>query len=176
MAKRAPADEPDYNPLGITLVRDVIEARDSKPDAIRDAIPANEGKQKQPPKRRALPEELHQLRAGKVSVAAGQEKLSYAPPIRVLLPVSEREELDELVVRLAKELGTRVKLSHVLRSCLTLLRHSEEQLLKRARKARGLVRPTNHETIALAEFEDALTDLIDAAFHDSPLRRKAGQE
>ena len=176
MAKRAPADEPDYNPLGMTLVRDVIEARSSEPDAILDAIPSDKGSQKQPPKRRALPENLHQVRTGKETVAVSQEKLSYAPPIRVLLPVSEREELDELVVRLAKELGTRVKLSHVLRSCLTLLRHSEEQLLKRARKARGLVRPTNHETIALAEFEDALTDLIDAAFHDSPLRRKAGQE
>ena len=42
--------------------------------------------------------------------------------------------------------------SHLIRSCLTLLRRSEEQLLKRARKTQGLVRPTNHETIALAEF------------------------
>jgi hypothetical protein len=175
MAKRAPTDEPEYNPLGISLVRDVIEARSDQPDNPPEVVPPDKPP-KSPTRRRSLTKELHELPRDAKTVPINQEKLSFAPPLRVLLPVSEREELDELVVRLARELGTRVKLSHVLRSCLTLLRHSEEQLLKRARRSRGLVRPTNHEMIALAEFEDALTDLIDAAFHDRPLRRTGRDE
>ena len=62
-------------------------------------------------------------------------------------------------MRLTTALGTRIKLSHLFRSCLTLLRHSEEHLLRRARKARGLIRPPNNDAISLSEFEDALTDM-----------------
>ncbi len=179
MAKRAPADEPDYNPLGLSLVREVLDpgARKSSP----------RGEEPPPPRQTFLsapepgpevsrPEVIPEPARGRDSSPAGHEKLSYSPPIRVLLPVGEREELDQLVASLARELGTRVKLSHLLRSCLALLRHSEEHLLKRARKARGLVRPPNSEAIALSEFEDALTDLIGSALRETPFRKPGRPE
>src|SRR6266545_1948911 len=162
MAKRAPADEPDYNPLGLSLVREVLDpgARKSSP----------RGEEPPPPRQTFLsapepgpevsrPEVIPEPARGRDSSPAGHEKLSYSPPIRVLLPVGER-----------------VKLSHLLRSCLALLRHSEEHLLKRARKARGLVRPPNSEAIALSEFEDALTDLIGSALRETPFRKPGRPE
>ena len=155
----------------MSLVRDVIGVTGDEAEGPPGPGNLGGGKPTVPPGRSAPFEGLHRLANVRGGMRPTQEKLSYAPPLRVLLPVSEREELDDLVVKLAGELGTRVKLSHVVRSCLTLLRRSEEQILKRAGRARGLVRPTNHETIALAEFEDALTDLIDAAFHDKPIPR-----
>jgi hypothetical protein len=175
MAKRAPADEPEYNPLGASLVRDVIDTSTQERHAlVTNLNTPSAGTAASLSERPARSEDLRSLPKAPHSVGTNHEKLSYVPPLRVLLPAREREELDQLVVSLATKLGTRVKLSHVIRSCLTLLRHSEEQLLKRAGRSQGLVRPTNHETFALAEFEDALTDLIEAAFHDTPPRR-AGQ-
>src|SRR5258707_880738 len=131
MGKRAPADEAEYNPLGISLVRDVIESRDERlPDQATVRNSLHMGKTDLL-SRHSEPRELQNFAKNREPLPASQEKLSFSPPIRVLIPVHEREELDELVVKLARELGTRVKLSHVLRSCLTLLRRSEEQLLKR---------------------------------------------
>jgi hypothetical protein len=180
MAKRAPADEPEYNPLGLSLVRDVMGSAGQKGKGGEEPHPpAGKASEPPPPPPGPVPEvaeaaPVSEPVKGRRPSSAGQEKLSFSPPIRVLLPKAEREELDQLVVRLAGELGTRVKLSHLLRACLSLLRHSEEQLLKRARKAGGLVRPTNHEAIALAEFEEALTELVGSAFRETPYR-KPGQ-
>ena len=175
MARRAPADEPDYNPLGLSLVRDVLRApRPAEEVAAARPQPVAPASETSP--KVVSPEVAPGLGRGGESSPAAQEKLSYSPPVRVLLPTAERRELDQLVASLAGELGTRVKLSHLIRSCLTLLRHSEEPLLKRARKARGLVRPPNNEAIALAEFEEALTDLVGAALRETPFRKLGTQE
>lgn len=180
MAKRAPAGEPDYNPLGLNLVRDVMGSAGQEGKGGEEPHhPGGKAAEPPPPPPgpapdAARPPAIPDPVMGREPSPAGQEKLSFSPPIRVLLPAAEREELDELVARLAGELGTRVKLSHLLRACLGLLRHSEEQLLKRARKARGLVRPANNEAIALAEFEEALTELVGSAFREATYR-KPGQ-
>ncbi len=180
MAKRAPADEPDYNPLGLSLVRDVMGKAGQKGMGGEEPHPPGRKVSEAPPQpadpvpEAARPAAVPEPVRSRGPSPVGQEKLSFSPPIRVLLPAAEREELDQLVASLAGELGTRVKLSHLLRACLSLLRHSEEQLLKRARRARGLVRPANNEAIALAEFEEALTELVGSAFRET-LYRKPGQ-
>src|SRR5262245_26527435 len=134
MAKRAPADELDYNPLGLSLVRDVMASGGQKGKGGEEPHPPG-GKASVPPPQppdpvpdAARPAAAPEPAMGREDSPARQEKLSLSPPIRVLLPAPEREELDQLVARLAGELGTRVKLSHLLRACLSLLRHSEGQL------------------------------------------------
>src|SRR5262245_48125430 len=143
MAKRAPADEQDYNPLGLSLVRDVMGSAGQKGKGGEEPrSPGGKASGPPPPSADSVPEVARPATilepvTSREPSPAGLEKLSFSPPIRVLLPKAERKELDELVARLAGELGTRVKLSHLLRACLSLLRHSEEQLLKRARKVGG---------------------------------------
>jgi hypothetical protein len=181
MGKRAPQDEPLYDPLGAVLVQEVLGGS-GKPYHVADAGAKASVADRAPgpprPEQKivSLPTAREEPEAPRPAPEVGPEKLSLAPPIRVLLPINEREDLDQLVARLAKELGTRVKLSHLIRACLALLRHSEEEILKRARRARGMVRPPNSESIALAEFEDQLTDLLDAAFHDAPPRRSGARQ
>jgi hypothetical protein len=92
------------------------------------------------------------------------------------LPAQERADFDALVTTLAKELGTRVKASHVIRACVRNLLRVEEQLLLRAKKARPIIRPANNDQLGLAEFEDGLMDLIDTAMHDRPLRRALSRQ
>lgn len=60
---------------------------------------------------------------------------------RILLTRSEAAALDRLVSSLASRLNSQVKLSHVLRSLITLLLNAEREVDKRAGETPGLVRP-----------------------------------
>jgi DNA repair ATPase RecN len=86
---------------------------------------------------------------------------------RVLLTQAEEREIERLVSRLAEELATPVKLSHLLRACVTLLRHTEEQIADHARQTGSLTRPSNGDPAALAEFEFRLAQILSAAFRDA---------
>jgi hypothetical protein len=90
---------------------------------------------------------------------------------RVLLTANEERDVERLVERLAGEVGTRLKLSHVLRACYLLLMHAEDEILDRARKAPTLARPGNGNAPELIEFERAIATILSAAFREaSPLR------
>ena len=44
---------------------------------------------------------------------------------RVLLSADEERQIERLVDRLGEDLGTSLKLSHLLRACMTLLCHAD---------------------------------------------------
>jgi len=90
---------------------------------------------------------------------------------RVLLSPDEEREIERLVVRIGEDLGTSLKLSHLLRACMALLCHAEGSLHTTATSLGTLFRPANGDAIALAQFEFELTKLLSRALRDAlPLR------
>jgi len=84
---------------------------------------------------------------------------------RVLLTRSEERDIERLVSRVAGELGTPVKLSHMLRASLFLMLHAEEELIERARRV-TLMRPGNGDAPQIAEFENSLTQVLANALRE----------
>ncbi len=98
------------------------------------------------------------------------EKLSREK--RVLLSLAEDREFERCVDRIAEGFGgTPVKFSHVIRACLTVIRHAEGEVIRRAQEVGQLTRPPNGDTMALAEFEHELAKVLAQAFHDAPALR-----
>lgn len=85
---------------------------------------------------------------------------------RVLVEADEDVLIEAQVQRLAAELGTPLKLSHVLRAFLALFRRAEPHILDRARQAGPLARPSNGDLDALSRFEDEVAGLLAAAFRE----------
>jgi len=170
MGKRVPEDEKPFNPVEAALVRSVLAEEPPAAEPIaRLGLPSiglrnaseNEkqdlnGYELKKSPRREPTSDPHVLLEGKLN----REK-------RVLLSQPEERELERLVNRVAGELSTPVKLSHLLRACVTLLRHAEDQIADQARQAGPLTRPSNGDPAALAEFEHRLARILSAAFRDA---------
>jgi hypothetical protein len=90
---------------------------------------------------------------------------------RVLVDTEEDVLIEAQVQRLAAELGTPLKLSHVLRGFLAMFRHAEPHVLARARQIGPLTRPSNGDLEALSRFEEEIASLLAAAFRELPPRR-----
>jgi hypothetical protein len=90
---------------------------------------------------------------------------------RVLVDAEEDVLIEAQVQRLAAELGTPLKLSHVLRGFLAMFRRAEPYMLARARQLGPLTRPSNGDLEALSRFEDEIAGLLAAAFRELPPRR-----
>ena len=171
MGKRVPEDDKPFNPVEAALVRSVLaeEPPAAEPitqfnfPSIGQIRPSSENetqeKNSYDPRgsiRREPTSNPQVLLEGKLN----REK-------RVLLSQPEERELERLVNRVAGELSTPVKLSHLLRACVTLLRHAEDQIADQARQAGPLTRPSNGDPAALAEFEHRLAKILSAAFRDA---------
>jgi hypothetical protein len=89
---------------------------------------------------------------------------------RVLVDADEDAQIELQVQRLAAELGTPLKLSHVLRALLYLLRRAEPHVLARAHQVGPLTRPPNGDLAALGRFEEQLAILLAGAFRELPPR------
>src|SRR5262245_37773434 len=169
MGKRAPADEKPFNPVEAALVRSVlapepppseIPALAARPPSVTEEM----GEEKPAPTDgMTRPRVLRGLQIR--TLAPRPDKLSREK--RVLLTQAEEHEIERLVSRVAAEVATPVKLSHLLRACVTLLRHAEDQIADHARQAGTLTRPSNGDPVALAEFEYRLAQILSAAFRDA---------
>jgi hypothetical protein len=170
MGKRVPEDDKPFNPVEAALVRSVLAQEPPAPEPITSvtlpplgqpaASDAEEPELTDPapheePRREPIINPQNLLE-GKLR----REK-------RLLLSQPEERELERLVNRIASELATPVKLSHLLRACVTLLRHAEDQIADQARQAGQLTRPSNGDPSALAEFEHRLARILSAAFRDT---------
>jgi hypothetical protein len=179
MAKRVPEGEKPYNPVEASLVRAVIlgaEAEEEKEEAgerdegawIEEAPRTPQALQ---PTAEPPPSKLVTLPRAKASVQVPAQFLargSQAREKRVLLTHPEERELEFLVNRVALELKTPAKLSHLLRACITLLRYSQNEIIKRAREAPPLSRPPNGSPQELAEFEYRLAQILQGALKAAP--------
>src|SRR4051794_17923670 len=151
MAKRVREDDPPYRPVGAALVRSVATGPRKAVEAQVLSFPLP--KDEPPPEPHVSPylnpEPFDQL-------------------IRVLMSKSEKSALEQLVDRLAKQADTPLKISHLLRACVILLRHSEEALLEEARHGTRLVRPSNGNPLGIADFEERVAQMVLTALKNAP--------
>ncbi len=180
MAKRVPKDEEKFNPLDESLVRAVVNrtAR-SGPAAVAEVPTPPDTFDKQSSDdagmsmggqqggRGATPQESHKPLVSREPSLTRRDREK-----RVLLTRDEERDVERFVTRFAAELGTPVKLSHLLRASLTLLLHGEEELIERAKRA-TLERPGNGNAPELARFEQGVTEILSLAYREArPLRSR----
>lgn len=79
---------------------------------------------------------------------------------RVLLTASEERTLERVVANIGAELGTSLKLSHVLRSCIRLVINAENELVDRARATGRTTRPPNGDLPAIEAFEKIIAGVL----------------
>ena len=151
MAKRVREEDPPYRPVEAALVRSVATGPRKTAEAQVLSFPLlKEEPPPEPPTSRHLgPEPFDQL-------------------IRVLMSKSEKGALEQLVDRLAKQADTPLKISHLLRACVLLLRHSGEALVEEARHGTRLVRPSNGNPLGIADFEQRVAQMVLTALRNSP--------
>jgi hypothetical protein len=87
---------------------------------------------------------------------------------RVLVSMEEERQVERLVDRIGENLGTSLKLSHLLRASMSLLCHAEGEIVNAALALGPFVRPANGDAIALAQFEFDLAKLLSKALRDAP--------
>ncbi len=176
MAKRVPPDEKPYRPVDEALVRSVLRGspleETTLPPTTSKAMSPVESSDVAAPviaespltSALALPKGQEPKSQPEVT-ATGVEKLSREK--RVLLTKSEEREIERFVDRLADELETPLKLSHLLRACMVVVRHAESEILAQAREAEELERPPNGDPVALARFERQLAQILSAALRQA---------
>ncbi len=140
MAKRAPEEERDFNPIQATLVK----------AATGPAPPASQA---------ARPKELLAVVEGAPIKPPRQQ--------RFLMAWEDEQALGALTHEISEAMGTPVKLSNVLRSCVMLIRHSEEEIVRNAGKAGPLTRPANNDPAALAVFEHRIAQVLQVGFREA---------
>lgn len=172
MGKRVPQDERPYRPVEEALVRAVLTHEGG--EGVTEAN-GTDGLQRITGPLVTTPVEIPSEREVFSGVPRDRQEIAQVPLIekltrekRVLLTFSEEREIERLVARMAEELGTPVKLSHMLRSYMTLLLHAENEIVKRAHQAGPLHRPSNGDPMALVRFEQRLAQILSAAFRDAP--------
>lgn len=185
MAKKLPQTEQPYEPVKAALVQSVLlrpRALESEqtasaaeePQPPRVAPLAANGDAREPPAARAQaretlleqPSQPRAVEAPKRAHVAPSERLDREK--RCLLTRVEESELERLVSRIAQELNTPVKFSHVLRAAMQVIRHAEEEILDEARKMGPVARPSNSDATRLAEFELRLARLLATALRKAP--------
>ena len=186
MAKRAPVDEQPFRPL---LDAGVISAALAKPSPAPSQS-AGDTSQPSPtkivemprpdtPKRHEISSSLSrepqvqklQIQDVRTPHTQGEFVEKFDQEKRMLLTRPESLALDRIVNSLASRLNTQVKLSHVLRALVALLRNSEAEIDRRAGETVGLVRPPNGDANALQRFEKEIAKILGSAIRDAgPLR------
>jgi hypothetical protein len=106
------------------------------------------------------------------AAATGDAYERMTEALRFKVTQSERQEIGERINRHAGALRTRLTLSHLMRVWVNILRDADPYILK-ALEGAALKRPGNEDALAVAEFEEQLTELYLAAVERMAKRRKA---
>lgn len=176
MAKRAPANETPYSPLDAELAQSVM---DGVPAPAVEKKAAGAAVPKHHAKRSSINHPLtdkqniveHPGAKNPVPIDVPNPTKRLSREKRVMLSREEEREIERLVNRIGDDLGTSLKLSHLLRACMVLLCHAENELHGTAAALGPLARPGNGDPIALAQFEFDLAKLLSKALRDAlPLR------
>jgi hypothetical protein len=158
MAKKAPVNAPAFSPIKSGLVHAVGNGRVSG-----KGIPIIHA-------RRKVPDLLASQnnsgdKAHEAPHPGAAEKLTREK--RVLISESEEITVNQLVHNLASSGASSLKLSHILRACLLVLRHCEAHLIDCLRNGRSIDRPPNNDLTAIESFEYQIARVVVAAVHRS---------
>jgi len=159
MAKRTA--EESFRPLDLSLVSSVLSGNSS---GVGDAP--------------ALPDEKPQVPSTTTNVV--QYPQSLEPPKlpdrlerekRVLLSIAEERAVQRVVTAMGLEIGSTLKLSHVLRACVRLIVNAEAELIERARAKGRTIRPPNSDLAGIENFERHIASVLHTALKNSrPVR------
>jgi hypothetical protein len=177
MAKRAPANETPYSPLDADLARSVMDGVPASVEEKASVAPSaskETERLRKPRPARGENEKVVEHPTVKNSMAPDAVRIAkrLCREKRVLLTAEEERQIERLVDRIGEDLGTSLKLSHLLRACMTLLCHAEGELHVNAATLGPLIRPANGDAIALAQFEFDLAKLLSKALRDAPPLRQ----
>ncbi len=158
MAKRVKEDDAPYRPVEAALVRSVVTGPKKILESNVIYFPLAEEKATEITKEELKTQPVPQ---GHVGLEPFDQL------IRVLMSKSEKAGLENLVDRLAKQADTTLKISHLMRAFVILLKHGEDMLLEEARRGTRLVRPSNGNPIGIADFEHRVAYMVLAALKNS---------
>lgn len=188
MAKRL-SDEKPYTPFEGSLVASVLAPPPPEPEppAVELAEPVRRRVERlaekptgsQRPRRlRSASIERTSVTAPATDAVARPERVRPAPgeermtaTLRLQTAVRDKREFEAFVARLAAALDTTIKPSNVLRVLLAVAQHAEPVIAELARNHVPLKRPPNDDSVAYAEFEQRLVQLVDSAIRRSPPMR-----
>lgn len=179
MAKRT--EEKPFRPLDASLVHgvmhgnaaQVLEAPVPVPKPIELRQPTLDAPRVEPTHppvqavaRTLAPRPQARVRAGETQLAERMDREK-----RVLLTAAEERAFERAVSGIAAELGTSLKSSHVLRSCIRLVVNAENELIERARDNGRIVRPPNGDLPAIEAFERVIAAVLQSGIRSSrPVR------
>lgn len=167
MAKRRDPAQKEYNPLDdargrlpieLELVREVIGEPSPAPAAA--AAPAPEPL----PKRVILDGLPDPLEARPKRIPQLERLTKYN---KFLTTPTEKLELERLAARISGALGVSVRPSHLIRACLIYLLHAENEIVGHAERQDSIKRPSNTESVALAEFDQMIAGILSQAFRQA---------
>lgn len=180
MAKQAPRDEKPFRPVDESLIRAVALGNSRKEEAKAEDLSLKsepEVKSEEPLLR--IPRQEVGRGSSTVEIKAARERTprkearttinteKLTLEKRMLLSPTESRAFERMVSSLAGELGTSLKMSHILRACTSLVLNSEQEIIRAARESERLVRPPNGDMKALHEFEKKLSKLLLKGFEES---------
>jgi hypothetical protein len=182
MAKRAPVDEQPYRPLLDPSVLSAALTQPASAKAPTEPPRAATGRvvelTRPEPARREEPASsaregpdapAAQTRGPAPAAQSFVEKFDHEK--RILFTRAESQAIDRLVTSLALRTNAQVKVSHVIRSLVTLLLNAEAEVDRRAGESGPLVRPPNGDAKALQRFEKEIARIIASALRDAaPLK------
>jgi hypothetical protein len=162
MARKVPLKERAFSPVKFGLVHAVVSQGANRTSPLVTRFTTKEDVRENPQR----PPGERGKRTVEPAIRQLSDKLTREK--RVLLSASEESALDGLVHRLAASGVTAVKLSHLMRACIVILRHSEAELIEHVSLSARLVRPPNGSGILLGEFERRLAQQVAAAIRAAP--------
>jgi hypothetical protein len=187
MAKRTPPEEQEYRPVNEQLARSVLSHR-ARP-APQDEQPSEENEALEPEPTRELeaetdrrqaqaqdPPALKVVRPKKARTAKASEPAK--EPVkakrkemtiekRMMVSPEEDRLFEELVGGIRRELRVKANGSNVLRACVTLLFHVQDEVLKQCRRMEPPQPPRKDDPTSIRVFEEHLARLFDSAIRNT---------
>jgi hypothetical protein len=187
MGKRTPPSTEDYRPVSEQLARSVLSHRrqstidegGERSEPLEAPLPVRPMANEPSPEPSKPSEEsppLKVLSGRRSKIAKGNKPSKEAVRAkrkemtrekRMLLTANEDELFQELVTCISSGLRVTVKSSNVLRACLTLLLHVQDELLKQCRRMEPLQRPRYDDPTSIVAFEEELARIFDSAIRNA---------
>jgi hypothetical protein len=166
MAKFAPKDEKQFNPITDKLLQAVSGAAPATTaDASEELLPVR--------RLREAPSKVVPLQTPATEYTEYENAERLTRQMRYQATPTEELETKEFLRRLSLAVGTSLTHSNLMRACRDLLLQVEDKLVDELRRA-NLRRPINDKH-AIARFEARLTEAIRVAVRQNPLPYNRGQ-
>lgn len=96
-----------------------------------------------------------------------QVRKTFVREKRMLLTLEEERALESLVSDMRRGLGVQVKISNVLRACVTLLLNVQDELSKQCHRTKFTKLPRYGDPTSIVNFEENIARLLDTAVRNT---------